>query len=1128
MRMLVVSKLQWLLVTSLLMTACVRENSPRREHESADKTEIATLETSDELIRPTLNASEIKALRANASDFVTRFRIRLDLKNLEKEKRAQTPAQRQELFQYLEEAGEMVANLPAEDSSRKAILTVFDRALTAGCDASLTGCRYVSMFKVNQGAMTMTLAIAEISKPYLERRYAILGLAFTLVGQVDDPRLAIAYLETSREYETLLLAKSDSASRDRLVRHREIVDQSLMKIRSTATPLIGVLEKSFDIWNFERPREPQFATREQTLLSLVAPKILRSENLEAQLKATAQSAKSAIPKLAKVPAAARRALGVSETLPQNVATLLFDNLWTSRLTSGEADIIWKAYLEERSRSGTPTASTVAATQTELLNYARTRLLLSAQEANAVMTDFFGAKEKFATANAFEEGLKESLKGQTLWADSIRRFETIRQFSDRNLRSADSNDKNSQELDLFFASINRNIKILSTYPSMLVMSYHLARLGFSLKMRTWTGTIEIHAGQILDWFFDGVLDPWMAYGTDFRRLSKSEITMVFYYALETGLLKEGGVDLDHFFKMLTEQMVGPVRADVQKIDDAYRLAYEESPAVSDFYRLCSSLERNKTSSIVIGAPKIGMQALKTYLITGTPQASTSDRYIHPILYAGWSFFENERTVTKMRLDENLEVVRLELTPKIDRLRLLSRLTDDYTTRHGFENSSTLKKSVDLRIRPLEDLRTRVYTRMFRLTKQIGPCGERLLQEELQAQESILRGMIHHFRAVHTAMKMRRAQEKNSNTAQNESASQALDKRFGFTGKVNMGEIEKHESGLGFTGDSYRMSRLQVALHFKSILENGVNDGDTVLPPKREKDSILLPTRLRDIDTDWREQNLRLDWNEDADEFATNGIQQIFDPRTGFISWTNITLTALSAQLRIRSMVALVKAGTVQTADGPQRMEIKEVIRQNLLMQKWIEVSGPIWASVLNITGEYTRVQTAMVLDKFAWEKSSRAWLGLLDSMFDTLVLDKMGEGDGADGGEAEAARFTRRSGPMAELGSHLQVLKIFGEPTLKVPESSMKELTEFYSRKFDMQMKLIPEFLSEVKRLEPLRAANPEIFPSWRLYSSRKVPSVAMLSTSPVQLFRSKVLEFGRQTGYQLPNEVQTSLDERVK
>ncbi len=1125
MRMLMISKLQWLLVTSLLMTACVRENSPRREHEAAEKTELTTLETSDELIRPTLNADEIKSLRANASDFVARFRVRLDLKNLEKEKRAQTPAQRQELFQYLEEAGEMVANLPAEDASRKAILTVFDRALTAGCDSSLNGCRYVSMFKANPGAMTMTLAIAEISKPYLERRYAILGLAYTLVGQIDDPRLAIAYLETSREYETLLAAKGDASSRDRLVRHREIVDQSLAKIRSTATPLIGVLEKSFDIWNFERPREPQFATREQTLLALVAPKILRGENLENQLKSTAQSPKSAMPKLAKVPAAARRALGLAETLPQNITTLLLDNLWTGRLTSGEADIIWKAYLEDRSRSGQSTAVTVGATQTELLNYSRTRLLLSAQEANAIMTNFFGSKEKFATANAFEEGLKESLKGQTLWADSIRRFETVRQFSDRNLRSADSNDKNSQDLDLFFASIDRNIKILSTYPSMLVMSYHLARLGFSLKMRTWTGTIEIHAGQILDWFFDGVLDPWMAYGTDFRRLSKSEITMVFYYALETGLLKEGGVDLDHFFKMLTEQMVGPIRADVQKIDDAYRLAYEESPAVSDFYRLCSSLERNKNSSVAVGAPKINMQALKTYLIAGTPQASTSDRYIHPTLYAGWSFFETERTVTKMRLDENLEVVRLELTPKIDRLRLLSRLTDDYTGRHGLENAAALKKSVDTRIRPLEELRTRVYTRMFRLTKQIGPCGERLLQQELQAQESVLRGMIHHFRSVHAAMKQRRAQDKASNAT--EATSQALDKRYGFTGKVNMGEIEKHESGLGFTSESYRMSRLQVALHFKSILENGVRDGDTVLAPKREKDSILLPTRLRDIDTDWREETLRLDWNEDADEFATNGIQQIFDPRTGFISWTNMTLTSLSAQLRVRAMVALVKAGTVQTADGPQRMEVKEVIRQNLLMQKWVEVTGPVWTSVLNITGEYTRVQTAMVLDKFAWEKSSRAWLGLLDSMFDQLVLDKMGEGDG-DGGEAEKSRFTRRSGPMAELGAHLQVLKIFGEPTLKVPESSMKELTDFYSRAFEAQLKLIPEFLGEVKRLEPLRAANPEIFPSWRLYSSRKTPSVPMLGTSPVQLYRSKVLEFGRQTGYQVPIEVQVSLDERVK
>ena len=1125
MRALMISKLQWLLIASFMITtACVRENSPRREHESADQREAQVLETSPNLIPKTLNADEIKNLSTNAANFVARFRVRLDLKTLENEKRAQTPEQRQELFKYLEEAGEMVANLPEDNAARIAILVTFENALTNGCDASLAHCRYSSLFRANQGAMTMTLALAEIAKTRIERRYALLGLAYTLVGQIDDPRIPIAYLETSREYETLLSAGDDAESRARLLRHREIVDQSLAKIRSTATPLIGVLEKSFDIWNFERPREPQFATREQTLLALVAPKLLQEENLEAQLKAMIANPKSAFPKLAQVPVAARRALGLEESLPRNLTTLLMDNLWMGRLTPNEADILWKTFLNDRSRSGEKTSKIIAATQSELLNYARTRLLLSSQDANKIMSDFFTSKEKFATANAFAEGLKEGLKGRTFWADSIRRFETIRQFSDRNLRSADANDKQSQELDLFFASIDRNIKILSTYPSMLVMSYHLARLGFSLKVRTWTGLLEIQAGQILDWFFDGILDPWMAYGSDSNRLSKSEITMVFYYALETGLLEQGGVDLDHLFKMLTEQMAGPIRADVQKIDDAYRSTYEENPATGDFFRLCDSLslsEPSKSSSVVSGAPKISIQSLKHYLIVGMPQASTSDRDLHPSLFAGWSFFETERQITKMRLDENLEVLRLELTPKIDRLRLLARLTNDYANRHESPNASSLSKAIDSRIQPLEALRSRTYTRMFRLAEKIGPCGERLLQEELQAQESVLRGIIHHFRSVHAAMKELRAQGKNI-----VNSSTVLDKRFGFAGKVDMAEIEKHEAGLGFTSESYRMSRLQVALRFKDILENGVRDGDTVLPAKREKNSILLPTRLRDIETGWREQTLRLDWNDDADEFATNGIQQIFDPRSGFITWSSMTLTTLSAQHRTRSLIAFAKAGTVQTADGPRRIEVREIVRQALRMQKWIEVGSPVWASVLNITGEYTRITVPMVLDKYAWEKSSRAWLGLLDYTFDQLTLDKLGEGDG-DNGESESARYAGRSGPMAELGAHLKVTKVFGEPTLKVPEASMKELTELYSRTFDTQLSLVSKFFDEVKRLEPLRSANPDAFPSWRLYSSRKTPNVPIVSSSAVQLFQSKVLEFSRQTGYALPNEVKTVLEERA-
>ncbi|CAN5498800.1 hypothetical protein BH10BDE1_BH10BDE1_24070 [soil metagenome] len=1115
-----------------MAVGCTREASPRSVQESArpelsDANPTATAAPSS----TQLSATEISALRKNAPDFVARFKVRLDLSKLEVEVRSQSAEQRKELFAYVEQAALQIEALETGDASRKKILSIFMNAMTEGCSETLSNCRYPTLFRANPGTVTLLLAAADDAKSNLRLRYRILGLTFASVARRNEPRLAVAYLEMAEAYETELLKKDDLKSRQMLQQHREIIDQSMMQLKESysqetkpALTLLSRLETGMDIWNFDRPRRTESLAREETVLTLVASKLFEKDSdhaaLAKQIALTKADSRSAFPKLAKVALPARKALGIREALPENTVTFLFDNIWMSRLSQNEADIIWKAYLTSLNLAdGSFTVRRDA--QAQLLNYGRTRLLLSAKDANSILTDFFNTKGKFATADAFREGLKESIKARTMWADSIRRFEALRQFNDRNLRSSNEDDPAVKDLDMFFASIDRNINLLSTYPSMLVMSYHLARLGFSLKLQTWTGTLEIRAGQILDWFFDGVLDPWMAYGNDTRALSKSEISMVFYYALEMGTLTDGGVNLEHLFKMLTEQMVGPLRADVEKIDDGFRTSFETDPTSGEFYRLCTQIEAMPAGPTVTPVPVINLEALQNFSMAGLPQAFGAGKFMHPTFAAGWNLFETERKVTKMKLDENLEVLRLELTPKITRLRTLARVTDDFAIRHERPDHDALMTAIELKIQPLEALRKRVYTRIFKLIKQTSACGEKLVQTELKAQEHVIQGLASHFRDVHKAMKALRAK---SNVKNNESS--PIHREFGFANKVSLPGLAEHEQALGFNNDSYRLSRLQVLLRIAEVLEQGFNDRGTKVLPRREKGAITLPARLRDIDESWRSMNLRLDWNSDVDEFVTDGIQQVFDPKTGFIRWSNLNLLGASAQLRIRSMSALAKAGTVETDSGPQRIETKEVIRETLVMERWLEVdASSMWTSVLNMTGQFTRVDLAVMLDDFAWEKSSHAWLGSLDYAFEQIAKDKLGEGTGA-GGDGESSRYTRRNGPLAELKKHSLIARTFGEPTLKIPATTMTQLTDLYTKSLDVQMNLVGEFIAESKKLEPAKLANPAIFPSWRMYTSRKSPEVPLLAESATEVFRSQTAEYSRQTGYKMPESVQSALDKR--
>lgn len=1098
-----------LFLTILFLAACTHEDSARRKHEAAPA-------PADQETRLTGRSSENAAVlaRLNPPELLARFKSQVDRTHLNLELRKQTSAERMELYRSLVDAAEFAAASPAADLTRIEILKVFSEIVLDGCGVRLEGCTYVSLFKGNSGAVTLLLALADQPGIDVTKRYRYLSLAFALVGQDDDPRIAMAYVKTAASYEAALRKGGDVRA---LEQHLEIFDISFAKLRQTLNSerlgdLFSDLENTFDIWNFGRERNSETASREEALFGLVAGRMLQDPKaFPSQIEKLQKNPESAFVKFRKVPLASRKAFGLKDELPANLANFLYDSTWTGRMTIAEANILWQAFLNSMDSSSRLSAERDA--REDLLNYARVRLLLSAKSANAVITDFFSTPGKFVTANAFQEGLKESVRAQMIWTDAKKRFEILRSFNDKNLRSAKMEDPVNQAVDGFFGSIDRNIKMLSTYPSMLVMTYHLARLGFSLKIRTWRQTFSIESGQILDWFFDGALDPWMPYSDDDRRLSKSEISMVFYYALEMGVLSEGGVDLETLFKMLTEQMSGPLRLQVERMSDAYRTTYETSPLATEFHRICMvNAQRAKGEPIKISTP---MEIVNlTYFATlGVPEGVGSVRFIHPVFQAGWSFFESERVVTSQTLDENLELIRLELTPRIDRLRMLSRLSGDYLVRHeSVEREKTLA-SIDQKILPLEKVRKQFYTQVFNLIKQNGNCGEELIQNELASQLHVIKGLATHFREVHAAMLKHRATSIDA---------LAINKKFGFDGKIDLAEISKHELGLGFNSEMYRVSRLQILLRIKSLLEDGYSDSKTNYPARRTKGSVLLPARLRDIPSSWREEILRLDWNDDAEQFVANGIQQVFDPRTGFINWSSLNSFGLSVQARVRGMTALAKAGTVQTDDGGQRMKPSEIMRMTLAMEKWLEIEGTEWMNVLTITGEFTRLRAASVLDMFAWEEASRTWMGSLDMMFKFLHKDKLGVLEGSPG-DKRSERYTRRLGPRADFIKHTEITKTVGEPTLKIPASTMNELTALYRSRVDEQLNLAAEALRDITELEQRKAAAPDKFPSWRFYSSRPAPKVPLLSNSEFEAFRLEVSELVRQTAYGVPEPVNDAL-----
>ncbi|MBK7892002.1 MAG: hypothetical protein IPJ84_14540 [Bdellovibrionales bacterium] len=215
----------------------------------------------------------------------------------------------------------------------------------------------------------------------------------------------------------------------------------------------------------------------------------------------------------------------------------------------------------------------------------------------MILNFFSKPGSFATANAFQDGLKEGHKGQAIWADAIRRIEALKLFRDRALADAAKSSSVNQRLESYFSGIDQNIRLVSTYPSMLLLSYHLARLKFSLKIFTWTGLLEIHAGTILEYFFSGGLTPWFPYSNDRSPIQASQIPIIVHYALELGLLSDGGTDPATFVSLLATQMAGsPSRATSRKSTAPLKLITSSTHASLTFIasaKLKNSARRQRT-------------------------------------------------------------------------------------------------------------------------------------------------------------------------------------------------------------------------------------------------------------------------------------------------------------------------------------------------------------------------------------------------------------------------------------------------------------------------------------------------------------------------------------------------------
>lgn len=1111
-----------LLALSTSLTACTRESTTKSKHEGS-KTESAD---SHLHLRESLDGNASLTDSRDKGTLLGIWQKRLATESMDNELRNGTAKDRESFYKLSQDVLAEVQAIKPEvngqaDEIRAAYLAAFTKAILGGCDQDLGGCRYIRLFRQNPTTIPMIIEVVKQapaiqSEADLRNHYQLLRLAHVYLNQRENSELTRHFLASAAEYELLLQKSRDPNDQKRLDSHREIIDQLLLDLSSTTkTPVLDpqvvqVLADKFGIWKFDRPRTQTNSTRDRVLLQLTARRLFEGNELQNRLAEIAASPEALGRKLAPTILSRPKigeSVGLTTDVPKTLTTFLLESLWMKKLTIEEARVFW-----EKSLEGKSDAERLALVQTmkrDLLNYSRNRLFVTAQDVNKILIDFFQSSGRFSTADAFQEALKESVRGQVMWADATNRFETLNTFHDQNFRGYDNTDQTTKDLTFFFAGIDRNIKLTSTYPSMLVMCYHLARLKFSLRIMTWFGVFKIEAGKILEWFFNGELAPWLPYGTDKRPISKSEMLLVFHYAAELGVLEGGGVNIATLFQMMNEQMLGTLREDVSKINRAFRTKFETASRVTEFRQICEEQKRrNAAGSKVYASTRMPIEHLEHYALMGFPQGGGGNLFLDETFFEAWTFWETEREITMMRLDDNLETLRLELSPKIEMFELYRDIAKAHLERHMVSSRQASLNAINAQIQPLKELRKETYSRIFRIHNSISDCSENLLRGEIDSQAHVIRGLMAHFRLVHRAMAERR-----------KTGAAGVGREFAFNNKFDIDGLAQHERLLGYSQDSYRMSRVQALLLVTDILQNGYRDGGRFVGPIRDKNSIIIPDRVQNFNQSLREKELNMPWRESESEFIDHGIQLVFNHRDHVLSWADRANRQMAFIMRMESLVALAKAGPQETSEGVQQFKVQDLLKSHLTMLKALE-GDEMMAYVLNTTARFRLPYLEQVMNDYAWTKGSREWLGLFDYLYEMLAADRLGDLVSDDN---QQRRGLSRIGPQLEFSLHRSAMRSLGEPALRIPSDTMDMLNNFYSRRIDTQLSYLTQVLKESKRLEALRAERPQNFPSWRLYTNRPAPKVPILGTSPVDRADGELREMAKAYGYKIPAEYEQAV-----
>lgn len=1071
--------------------ACSRKDVQSRPHESAISMEQPVLSERQALdveAQARLRQAEQKAIAKNAGVLKTKVALILQPSVLSDTKRTTSEETRRQLFTL---SSEVVVLLDKSEGTKLApeltgILDLYKQSMLMGCDEYLRGCRTTGFFRQDPSSARIARALAERETDIM-KAYTFYRLAYAYKNSSKDEALPLSYLRRAKSYYDELVKRQDDHHALLKKEHLEITTEILTKIQAHPNePFDTSLLKDFRPWEFSRIRDPELVRIDALALTISTRSALYNQgsnefspDFRTQIESLVSDENGFMKKVQELQQRQPwlfRTLGLPETIAADEHFFIFENLYNGRLTVADASHIWSA---------TPMKTTEARVAFE--NYVKTRLALLIIDGNRTMTSFFRSEGKFSSSSVIFRAIEEGLKVEHMWKDAYKRLDFLKIFAARHLRD---NSKTVDSIDLLFAGLQRNVKYMSTYPTMLIMCYHLARLNASISFQTFLGELKLSHTEILGAFFDGRYQPWFNFSGDDAPLNKSELYQVFISILRLGMIQDAGISYRDFFEVLSKGRLAEVQLKVPTFNEVMVESFSKRTQYKDFKQACERIKAGQT----VYESGMPLQRLYHHTVYGVPN-HMDPMFTDLPLQAAWKFYDTDREKTKWQMHDIVEVSRINYMARLNQMKLFKTLLGIYVreTQGAPAEIKTLEE-IDAVLAPYERPIKELYGHFFRLHREIYSCANRMVDLELETQKKLVKVFAQHLREVHAAM-----------TDLQASRTQDLSDRFNLSHvpSLRFPGLALHESGLGFSSTKYRLSLIQVLLRFKQALESG----------SRPAGSISLPNHsIDEINADLRQRIAEIPYSANADEFVQSGLRHLFARFHGLVDWFNISNVPGAYQRMLKTLVSLYKLGEFEVLHCNENHSSCTKATENITAEELTQVTldtirrlqlDADWTQILKEAGRYTRFPEPIYFDDFSHRKSDGAPMGLMDYTF-KLVRRSFLEESTPPG--LEVIR------PLDEAGNYFKSTLRLSVNTFQVPAVYTDALENYHMGLLRNDLGTQIRFMKLARSVDKGSASGRQDLPRW-IFSLAHLKNgpVPMLSSYMIQDLRGELVKFKNDT-----------------